>query len=180
MFLQLKPKTFIFMDWVAFWQGQYGCSSPSNKELHGQLDLLWYDRFGSRYFVSSVFAIQNDIFARARKPTFKRDEFAKKLFFRSMTTTCQMSSLQMSTLTFVALWTRRSWTRRPRCHRNARASGSLPRSMPTLTSPVIFFNGLNPSSFCLFQFFLHDKLINLHDKLIFLIKVSFSLPSRCS
>ena len=25
MCLQLKPKTFIFMDWLAYWRGQYGC-----------------------------------------------------------------------------------------------------------------------------------------------------------
>ena len=27
---------FTFMDWVAYQQGQYGCSSPSNKVLHDQ------------------------------------------------------------------------------------------------------------------------------------------------
>ena len=35
----LKPKTFIIMDWVAYWQGQYGCSSPSTKRLHEPADL---------------------------------------------------------------------------------------------------------------------------------------------
>ena len=35
MFLQLKPKTFIFMDTVPYWWGQYGCSSPSTKGLRG-------------------------------------------------------------------------------------------------------------------------------------------------
>ena len=35
MFLQLKPKTFIFMDCIACWWGWYGCSSPSTKGLHG-------------------------------------------------------------------------------------------------------------------------------------------------
>ena len=33
--LQLKPKTFIFMDCIACWWGWYGCSSPSTKGLHG-------------------------------------------------------------------------------------------------------------------------------------------------
>ena len=28
-------KKIIFMDRVAYWQGQYGCSSPSTKGLHG-------------------------------------------------------------------------------------------------------------------------------------------------
>ena len=31
MFLQLKPKTFIFIDWVGYWWGQNGCSSPPTK-----------------------------------------------------------------------------------------------------------------------------------------------------
>ena len=35
MILQLKPKTFIFMDCIAYWWGWYGCSSPSTKGLHG-------------------------------------------------------------------------------------------------------------------------------------------------
>ena len=34
MFQQLKPKTFIHMDWVAYWHGWYGCSSPSTRGLH--------------------------------------------------------------------------------------------------------------------------------------------------
>ena len=34
MFLQLKPKIFIFMYWVAYWWGRNGCSSPSTKGLH--------------------------------------------------------------------------------------------------------------------------------------------------
>ena len=32
---QLKQKKFTFIDWVAYWRGQYGCSSPSTKVLHG-------------------------------------------------------------------------------------------------------------------------------------------------
>ena len=35
MFLQLKPNTFIFMDWVAYQRDQCGCSSPSTKGPHG-------------------------------------------------------------------------------------------------------------------------------------------------
>ena len=35
MFLQLKSKTFIFMDWVANWWSRYGFSSASTKGLHG-------------------------------------------------------------------------------------------------------------------------------------------------
>ena len=31
---QLKQKKFTFIDWVAYWRGQYGCSSPSTKVLH--------------------------------------------------------------------------------------------------------------------------------------------------
>ena len=31
---------FTLMDWIAYWQGRYGCSSPSTKVLH---DLNWYD-----------------------------------------------------------------------------------------------------------------------------------------
>ena len=34
MFLQLKPKTLIFMDWVAYLRGQSGFSYPSTKGLH--------------------------------------------------------------------------------------------------------------------------------------------------
>ena len=36
MSLQLKPKTFIFMDCIAYWWGQYGCSSPSTRGLQAQ------------------------------------------------------------------------------------------------------------------------------------------------
>ena len=31
---QLKHKLFTYMDWVAYWQGLYGFSSPSTKVLH--------------------------------------------------------------------------------------------------------------------------------------------------
>ena len=35
MFLQLKSKTIIFMDWVANWWSRYGFSSASTNGLHG-------------------------------------------------------------------------------------------------------------------------------------------------
>ena len=40
MHTELKQKTFYFMDWVAYWQGWYCCSSPSTNVLHGQCDQM--------------------------------------------------------------------------------------------------------------------------------------------
>ena len=40
MFSQLKPKTFIFMDRVAYGWGRYGCLSPSAKGLHVRMVCL--------------------------------------------------------------------------------------------------------------------------------------------
>ena len=35
--LTAETKKINFMDWVAYWWGQSGCSSPSTKGLHGQI-----------------------------------------------------------------------------------------------------------------------------------------------
>ena len=35
-----ETKTFIFMDWVAYWGGKPGCSSPSTNMLRDRVELL--------------------------------------------------------------------------------------------------------------------------------------------
>ena len=57
MFFQLKPKTFIFMDWVAYWWSRYGCSSPFNKGFHDMTQWsITYDMLANFMFMQSVVA----------------------------------------------------------------------------------------------------------------------------
>ena len=47
MHLQLKQTFFNFMDWVVYWWGQYGCSSPSTKGFHE-----WADQNGHQHSIT--------------------------------------------------------------------------------------------------------------------------------
>ena len=102
MFLQLQPKTFIFMDCVATRWGQYGYSSPSTKGLHGfnrTQSQLW---IGFRAWLRGF--LQTCIHRMSRKYEQFTSNYARRSFIRLSTVHLKQHTIKCVTNYARTLW----------------------------------------------------------------------------